>query len=307
VFHDLPLFYLIGDPGLLRGVAKKMSSPPPIKEIAEPAEAADVFDTALPILPIALAGRVKPGRPNTRHATAVMAAIEQAVSHARAGAAAAVVTNPIQKSVLHKAGFKHPGHTEYLAELCAAKRSPVMLLSCPGLKAVPVTIHLPLQEAVAALTTDLIVERALTTAAALERDFGLSPPRLAVAGLNPHAGEDGELGSAERDIILPAVRRIAAEGIDVAGPLPADSMFHAEARRAYDAAICMYHDQALIPIKTIAFEFGINVTLGLPIVRTSPDHGTALDLAGRNEADPASLISAIGYAGLIARRRRRFG
>ena len=211
--------------------------------------------------------------------------------------------HPIQKSVLYDAGFAHPGHTEFLADLCGGKHIPVMMLSCPDLKTVPLTIHMPLDDAVASLTTEMIVERALITATALSRDLGYEPPRLAVAGLNPHAGEGGNLGAAENTIIQPAIDELRARGINVIGPLPADSMFHAAARRTYDAAICMYHDQALIPIKTLDFTGGVNITLGLPIIRTSPDHGTGLDIAQNATANPCSLIAALDVATALATRR----
>jgi 4-hydroxythreonine-4-phosphate dehydrogenase len=310
-FYDLPPFYLLADPDHVRAVAKSLGwaltdadagMPSPI-EISAPAEALDSFEMGLPVFTQPLANKAKPGVLDRANAAAVLGAIETAVSHVRAGAASAVVTNPIQKSILHAAGFEHPGHTEYLAALCGGGFLPVMMLSCPGLKAVPVTIHLPLEEAVASLTTNLIVEQATITAAALDRDLGYSPPRLAIAGLNPHAGEAGDLGSAEAEIIQPAIDQLRALGIDVTGPMAPDSMFHQAARQSYDVAICMYHDQALIPVKTLGFDSGVNITMGLPIVRTSPDHGTALDIAGQGRANSLGLISAVAFAGLIARRR----
>jgi 4-hydroxythreonine-4-phosphate dehydrogenase len=309
--YDLPPFYLIADPRQVRSVAKALAkvnrrpgaAPLSIRQIAAPGEALDGFETGLPVFPQALAEKATPGALNLANARAVLGAIETAVRHVQTGQASAVVTNPIQKSVLHAAGFEHPGHTEYLAALCGGGHLPVMMLSCPGLKTVPVTIHLPLEEAVASLTTELIVRCATVAAAALDRDLGYSPPRLAMAGLNPHAGEAGDLGSAEAKIIQPAIEQLRAQGIAVTGPLAPDSMFHEAARKTYDVAICMYHDQALIPVKTLGFESGINVTLGLPIVRTSPDHGTALDIAGQGRANSLSLTSAVAYAGVIARRR----
>lgn len=309
--YDLPPFYLIADPDQVRAVIKSLADARrkaggaalSFMEIAAPGEALDGFETGLPVFPQSLVKKAKPGTLNQANAPVVLGAIATAVRHVQTGQASAVVTNPIQKSILHAAGFEHPGHTEYLAALCGGGHQPVMMLSCPGLKTVPVTIHLPLEEAVASLTTDLIVERATITAAALARDLGYSPPRLAIAGLNPHAGEAGGLGSAEAEIIQPAIDRLRAQGIAVAGPMAADSMFHEAARQTYDVAICMYHDQALIPVKTLGFDSGINVTLGLPIVRTSPDHGTALDIAGQGRANSLSLTSAVAYAGVIARRR----
>jgi 4-hydroxythreonine-4-phosphate dehydrogenase len=221
----------------------------------------------------------------------------------RAGHASAVVTNPIAKSVLYSAGFRHPGHTEFLAELAASNGKapqPVMMLWSPTLAVVPVTIHLPLREAIAQLSTELIVSSARIVADGLKRSFGLAHPRLALSGLNPHAGEDGSLGTEDKAIVAPAVEILRGEGIDARGPLPADTMFHEAARKTYDCAVCMYHDQALIPIKTLAFDDGVNVTLGLPFIRTSPDHGTAFDIAGSGRANPASLIAALRLASRMA-------
>ncbi len=224
-----------------------------------------------------------------------------------AGDAAAVVTNPIHKKVLYDAGFRHPGHTEFLAELTGLATPSIMMLASAELRVVPVTIHQSLRQAIASLRGEDIVHCARVTADALKIDFGIARPRLAISGLNPHAGEDGAMGREEIEIIVPAIARLRAAGLTVMGPLPADTMFHAQARAAYDAAICMYHDQALIPLKTLAFEQGVDVTLGLPIVRTSPDHGTALDIAGSGRANPASLIAAIHMAAEIARRRAAHG
>jgi len=232
-----------------------------------------------------------------------LASIRQAVDDVRAGRASAVVTNPIAKSVLYRAGFRHPGHTEFLAELAASNGKipqPVMMLWSPVLAVVPVTIHLSLREAVAKLSTELIVTTARIVTAAVKARFGVANPRLAVAGLNPHAGEDGSLGTEDRTIVAPAIDILRRDGIHVAGPLPADTMFHDAARRTYDCAICMYHDQALIPVKTLAFDDAVNVTLGLPFIRTSPDHGTAFDIAGTGRANPASLIAALRLAARMA-------
>jgi len=223
-----------------------------------------------------------------------------------AGETSAVVTSPIHKKCLYDAGFTWPGHTEFLAALAGNAIRPVMMLACSELRVVPVTIHVALEEAVHTLTTDDIVAIAEITAHALRRDFGIAAPRLAVAGLNPHAGEEGSMGSQEATIIAPAISALRARGIDAFGPMPPDTMFHARARAGYDAAICMYHDQALIPIKTIDFDGGVNVTLGLPFVRTSPDHGTALAIAGRGEANPRSLMAAMAMAWDVAARRRLF-
>ena len=232
-----------------------------------------------------------------------MASIRQAVADVIAGRASAVVTNPIAKNVLYRAGFRHPGHTEYLAELAATENhtpQPVMMLWSPALVVVPVTIHVALRDALAQLSSDLIVTTARIVVAALKARFGLANPRLAVSGLNPHAGEDGSLGSEDKTIGAPAVEILRGEGIEIRGPLPADTMFHAAARQTYDCAICMYHDQALIPVKTLAFEDAVNVTLGLPFIRTSPDHGTAFDIAGTGKANPSSLIAALRLAARMA-------
>jgi 4-hydroxythreonine-4-phosphate dehydrogenase len=225
-----------------------------------------------------------------------------------AGAAAAVVTNPIAKNVLYDWGFAEPGHTEFLAKLVAEATGkwwrPVMMLWSPQLAVVPVTIHLPLKEVVARLSTTLIVETGRIVAHDLAARFGIARPRLVIAGLNPHAGEAGALGDEDTSVVAPAVARLVADGIDARGPLPADSLFHAAARASYDAALCMYHDQALIPIKTLAFDHAVNVTLGLPFVRTSPDHGTAFDIAGTGRADASSLVAALRLAARLAEAER---
>ncbi len=300
-------FFAIDDPARLAALAERIGLEVPVVAIAAPAEAEAVFPRALPVLAQELAAEVEPGQPDPANGAAVMAAIERAVALVQSGEAAAVVTNPIQKETLYQAGFRYPGHTEYLAALAGIDTAPVMMLACPGLRVVPITIHLPLAEAAGALTTGAIVHAGRVTAAALVTDFGIAAPRLAVAGLNPHAGEGGALGREEAEIIAPAVAALnaalGAEGVTVAGPAPADSLFHAAARTRYDAALCMYHDQALIPLKTIDFARGVNITLGLPFVRTSPDHGTALDIAGRGRADPQSLLAAFETARDMARAR----
>ncbi len=303
-------FFVIDDPQRLRDLAARLGFDLPVAEIAAPAEAAATFPDALPVLPLDCRVAAEPGRLDSANAAAVLDSIRRAVALAQAGSAAAVVTNPIHKQVLMEAGFRHPGHTEFLAELsrdeaAGAPPAPVMMLACPQLRVVPVTVHLPLARVPDVLTGDLIVATGRTTAAALRRFFAVERPRLAVAGLNPHAGEGGRLGGEDEAVVRPAVARLRADGIDAVGPLPADSLFHAAARRGYDAALCMYHDQALIPIKTIDFEGGVNVTLGLPIVRTSPDHGTALDIAGRGKASPASLLAALRMAAEMAAAARR--
>ena len=274
----------------------------------ETAQAAAIFPDALPVLPLASRATGTPGALDTADAASTIEAIERAVALTFAGETAALVTNPISKDVLYRAGFKHPGHTEFLGELAArqtrATARPVMMLWCPDLAVVPVTIHVPLADVPRLLTRDLIVATARIVAKDLREKFGVAHPRLAVSGLNPHAGENGALGREEVEVIAPAIAALKAEGIDARGPLPADTMFHAKARKTYDAALCMTHDQALIPIKTIAFDTGVNVTLGLPFIRTSPDHGTAFDIAGKGVADPSSLIEALRLAARLAGRAR---
>ncbi|MBD3766086.1 MAG: 4-hydroxythreonine-4-phosphate dehydrogenase PdxA [Rhodobacterales bacterium] len=272
-------------------------------EVVDPAEACALPAAVLPVLPHAFPGPRTPGRPQPAQAAAVMAVIERAVRLVQAGRAAAVCTAPIHKQALAEgAGFAFPGHTEFLAHLAGVGRV-VMMLACDEVRVVPVTIHIPLAEVPAALTPDLLEDTLRITRAGLIRDFGLAAPRIAVAGLNPHAGEGGRMGREEIDLIAPVLDRLRAEGFDLAGPLPADTMFHPAARARYDAAVCMYHDQALIPIKTIDFAGGVNVTLGLPFVRTSPDHGTAFDIAGRGIADPSSTVAALRLAARMAAAR----
>jgi 4-hydroxythreonine-4-phosphate dehydrogenase len=298
----LPPFYLLGDRDLLTHRARLLGLDVEFAEV-EASDAAAAFAYALPIVPTGQVATALPGHPDATSAAAALASIRQAVSDERAGRAAAVVTNPIAKNVLYRAGFRHPGHTEYLAELAASDGrapQPVMMLWSPLLVVVPVTIHLSLREAIARLSTDLIVTTARIVAERLKTQFGIAKPRLAIAGLNPHAGEDGSLGTEDRTIVAPAVDILRSDGLAVAGPLPADTMFHDAARRTYDCAICMYHDQALIPVKTLAFDDAVNVTLGLPFIRTSPDHGTAFDIAGTGRANPASLIAALRLAARMA-------
>ena len=299
----VPVFCLIDDPARLQVLAAKIGIEVPISVVESVAEASARWNTALPVLPIALAAPVIPGRTDNRNAPAVIAAIEMAVAAVKCGEAAAIVTNPIQKQSLYAAGFGFPGHTEYLAALDGSGIAPVMMLACPGLRVVPVTIHIPLRDVARILTSDAIIAAGRTTAAALRRDFGISSPRLAVAALNPHAGEGGTIGDEEARILAPAISALRQEGIDIADPAPADSLFHERARAGYDAVLCMYHDQALIPLKTIDFERGVNITLGLSFVRTSPDHGTALDIAGTGKANPESLIAALKAAAEIAANR----
>lgn len=301
---DLPPFYVIDCPKRLTALAATLGWQVPVEEINSPANAVERFEQALPVLPLHLPETGEPGVLNVANAGAVLASIEQAVAHVKAGQATALVTNPIHKSVLYEAGFPHPGHTEFLAELAGDNARSVMMLACDELRVVPVTVHLSLARAAAALRMEEIIACGRITAAALQRDFGIATPRLAVAGLNPHAGEDGKMGMEEIDIIAPAVQALRQGGIDCIGPLAADTMFHKDARATYDAALCMYHDQALIPLKTLDFHGGVNITLGLPFIRTSPDHGTALPIAGQGKANPNSFINAIKLAAEMAANRQ---
>ena len=298
----LPAFYLLGDRELLSARAEALGLKVRLADVRAE-DAFDAFANALPVVSTGQRATARPGQPDSTSADAALASIRQAVGDVIAGRASAVVTNPIAKSVLYRAGFRHPGHTEFLAELAAKDGrmpQPVMMLWSPALAVVPVTIHVALSEAIARLSSDLIVTTVRIVAAALKTRFGLAKPRLAVSGLNPHAGEDGSLGSEDHTIVAPAVEMLHGEGIEIRGPLPADTMFHDAARRTYDCAICMYHDQALIPVKTLAFEDAVNVTLGLPFIRTSPDHGTAFDIAGTGRASPSSLIAALRLAARMA-------
>jgi 4-hydroxythreonine-4-phosphate dehydrogenase len=295
----LPPFYLLGDPDFLERRARLLGLSIPF-EIVQPGGAVKAFAKALPIVALTEKITAEPAHPDASSAPAAIASIRHAVADVFAGRAHAVVTNPVAKAVLYRTGFAEPGHTEFLAKL-AQERSgrpvhPVMMLWSPELAVVPVTIHLPVREVPGRLTTALIVDTARIVARDLRERFGVAQPRLALAGLNPHAGEEGTLGDEDRSVVAPAVEALRAEGIDARGPLPADTMFHAAARREYDVALAMYHDQALIPIKTLAFDHAVNVTLGLPFVRTSPDHGTAFDIAGTGRASPASLIAALKLA-----------
>ena len=274
-----------------------------------PAAAAAAFPSALPVVNIDVAVSAEPGRPDRSSAPAAIASLRRAVADVLSGAAAAVVTSPVAKNVLYSWGFAEPGQTEFLATLAQETtgkwQRPVMMLWSPELAVVPVTIHLPLREIFAHLSTELVIETGRIVARDLAGRFRIPRPRLAVAGLNPHAGEEGTLGEEDCAIVAPAVARLKADGIDVRGPLPADSLFHQRARASYDAALCMYHDQALIPIKTLAFDHAVNVTLGLPFVRTSPDHGTAFDIAGTGIADATSLVAALRLAARLAMADKR--
>ena len=301
--EGVPPFFAIDSPARLDALASALKLPVALQEISEPGEAAFLFDTALPVLPLELAAEAVPGKLDSANAGAVIESIKRAVQLTQSGAASAVVTNPIHKSALYAAGFAHPGHTEFLAELAGPGYRAVMMLASAELRVVPVTIHISLAEVARTLMPEEIIRCGRVTAQALARDFGVANPRLAFAGLNPHAGEDGAMGAEEIEIITPALEQLRAEGIDARGPLSADTLFHAAARKTYDAAICMFHDQALIPIKTIDFDGGVNTTLGLPFVRTSPDHGTALDIAGQGTASETSLIAALRLAAEMAAKR----
>ncbi|WP_342711013.1 4-hydroxythreonine-4-phosphate dehydrogenase PdxA [Bradyrhizobium sp. B124] len=299
---DLPPFYLLGDRGALAERARTLGLAVEFAEVSAE-EASAAFARALPVVATGKPATAQPGKPDGTSADAALASIRQAVADVASGKAAAVVTNPIAKNVLYRAGFRHPGHTEFLAELAACggpAPQPVMMLWSPSLAVVPVTIHVSVREALAQLSTDLIVSTARIVVADMKARFGLASPRLAIAGLNPHAGEDGTLGMEDIEIVAPAVEILRRDGIAARGPQPADTMFHAAARKTYDCALCMYHDQALIPIKTVAFEDAVNVTLGLPFIRTSPDHGTAFDIAGTGKANPSSLIAALRLAARMA-------
>lgn len=302
---DLPPFVFAGNPDLLLRRAQAIGLELRVEQVAaEDAPAA--FPHALPCLQGSAMVTGEPGRLSRADAPAVIASIRDAVELVHAGRAAAVVTSPIHKKALNEVGFPFPGHTEFLGalvmEFFGVSATPVMMLAGPDLRVVPVTVHIPLADVPRTLTTQLIVRTGEIVGSELQRRFGIRNPRLAVSGLNPHAGEEGMLGTEDAAIVRPAVDALRAAGLDTIGPLPADTMFHPAARAAYDVALCMYHDQALIPIKTLAFDESVNVTLGLPFIRTSPDHGTALALAGTGKAKPDSLIAALRLADQIARR-----
>ncbi len=305
-----PCFVAIGDPGCLEAARRTLGASCAFVRVAGARDARDVFAAALPILATdAPAGHIVPGASNPAHAASTLEAVSRGVDLCLTGAARGLVTAPIAKAPLYAAGFRFPGHTEYIAHLCAGRGAapdgPVMMLTGGDLRVSLVTIHLPISEVSAHLTTQRIVMTAKITARALVRDLALANPRIAIAGLNPHAGEAGALGQEERDVIAPAVRLLADSGLHVTGPHPADTLFHPEARRAYDVVIAMYHDQGLIPVKMLDFWSGVNTTLGLPIIRTSPDHGAAHDIAGRGVARPDSLIAALRLAERMADNRAR--
>lgn len=289
---QLPPFLAIGDPRSLEAVWDG-----PIEIIDDPRQADSAFDVGLPLLQLNAAQADTPGHPSVAGAHCSLDSLELAVGLARSGSASAVVTGPVAKEQLYAIGFQHPGQTEFVAERCGvAVGNVVMMLAGPTLRTVPVTTHVPLADVPRSLTSALIESRGRATLRGLQRNLGIPEPRLAVAALNPHAGEGGQLGTEEKELIEPAIAALAAEGWRVSGPHPADTMFHASARAGYDAALCMYHDQALIPIKALHFEEAVNVTLGLPIVRTAPDHGTAFDIAGQDRADPRPMAAAIRMA-----------
>jgi 4-hydroxythreonine-4-phosphate dehydrogenase len=296
---DLPPFVAIGDPRSVRAVWDGQ-----IATIDDPREADSAFDVGLPLIQVPTPEVDTPGHPSVAGAHASLDALELAVGLARSGSAAAVVTGPVSKEQLYSIGFRHPGQTEFVAERCGiASSNVVMMLAGPTLRAVPVTTHIPLRDVPDALTAGLVESRGRTTLRGLQRNFGIAEPRLAVTGLNPHSGEGGLLGRAEIEVIEPAIAALRAEGWRVSGPHPADTLFHDSARAKFDAALCMYHDQALIPVKALHFTDAVNITLGLPIVRTAPDHGTAFDIAGEDRADPRPMAAALRLAAGCAAHR----
>lgn len=297
-------FFLIYDLGHARALAEEMGVE--LVPITDAKDAIAAFAKGLPVLHIAFDQNPKLGVAQPANAPATITAIDMAVSMCVSGSASAMCTLPITKKVLTDAGdFPYPGHTEYLAHLGGVDQSFMMLLA-PELRVVPVTIHIALDQVKTRLTRDLLTDTIMATHSALKRDFGISAPRLTISGLNPHAGEGGAMGQEELDMIIPCLENLRTQGFDINGPLPADTMFHPKARESYDVAICMYHDQALIPLKTLNFSEGVNTTLGLPFIRTSPDHGTAYDIAGKGIADPTSLIEALKCAQTMARNRAAY-
>ena len=297
--RDLPPFFAVGD---VRSVERVWAGP--VVRIDDPSQAAAAFGTALPILSVNDAGDITPGVPDIDGARCAIQSLELALGLTRSGASGALVTGPVSKVELYRTGFTYPGQTEFVAERCGiAKENAVMMLAGPTLRVVPMTTHIPFAEVIDALSIELIVAKARVTARSLTRHFGIMRPRLAFAGLNPHAGESGAMGREEIDIVQPAIAQLVSEGIDAVGPFAADGMFNPRARAGYDVAMCLYHDQALIPLKALHFDDGVNMTLGLPVIRTSPDHGTAFDIAGRDAAEPGAMIAAIMLAAEAAARR----
>lgn len=300
--NPVPAFVALDDPGRLQELAYRLGLHVPLVTVSTPQEAQAVFDQTLPVIPVPLAKKAVPGYPDPDHAGAVLDSIRIAVQMTMAGKTCAMVTNPISKKVLREQGFGFPGHTEFLASLAGPDTQAVMMLANESLRVIPVTIHIPLRDVASTLTTEHIVTCGHTAAQSLRQYFAIPSPRLAITGLNPHAGEGGIMGTEEQDIIEPAVQLLRQDGIKASGPLPADTLFHAEARQHYDVVLCMYHDQALIPLKALDFHGGVNVTLGLPFIRTSPDHGTAFALAGTGKARETSLVAALRMASAMAGR-----
>ncbi len=300
--QKLSSFFAIGD---IASFAHHWGGP--VIRIDNPDQAAERFDDALPVFHVHDCASIVPGTPDLDGAHCALQALELATGFARSGTVAGLVTGPVSKAQLYAIGFDYPGQTEFVAERCGVeRRNAVMMLAGPDLRVVPMTTHIPLASVASQLDVRLIRRRIRATAKGLCRDFGIKNPRLAIAGFNPHAGESGNLGREEIDIFIPAIASIADEGFNIIGPLPADTMFHAEARQNFDAALCAYHDQALIPLKTLYFHEAVNITLGLPIIRTSPDHGTAFGIAGKGEARPDSMIAAIRMAGEAVANRKAF-
>ena len=293
---SLPHFFAVGD---ARAIERVWNGP--VARITDLREVEGAFGSALPVLTVEDAGEIVPGRPDADGARCALHSLELAVGLARSSAASALVTGPVSKAQLYGIGFSHPGQTEFVAErFGVAKENAVMMLAGPSLRVVPMTTHVPLVQVASLLTIDLVVAKGRATARGLRRNFGVEEPRLAFAGFNPHAGESGTLGREEIEVLEPAIAQLREEGINAVGPFAADTMFHDRARDQYDAALCCYHDQALIPLKALHFDEGVNITLGLPVVRTSPDHGTAFALAGQNRAEPGAMIAAIAMAAKAA-------
>ena len=298
--HALPPFFIVDDPERLRSCARDLNLPVPITTIESPGDVSEVFGRGCPVLPLGERVNAVPGEPNATFAPMILASLERAVELTVSGKAEALVTNPVSKSVLQAASFPYAGHTEYLHARVGRGSAPLMLMCSPSLKVALVTTHLPLCQVASALKTESIVRSGLLLHTGLKELFGIRNPRLAVAALNPHGGDDGLLGDEEACIIAPAVEQLRAQKINAQGPYPADTLFYAQARSTYDAVLCMYHDQALIPFKTLGFPGGANVTLGLQITRASPDHGPAFHIAGQGVADPRGLIEAVRLAGTLA-------
>lgn len=297
---DAPCFFLIGDEDHFHAQCKILNLTVPTIKITHPSEAAQFFHNKLPIYHLALAKMVAPGQPDPINADFVISCISQAVSWCQDMICSAMITNPIHKKTLYAKNFRFPGHTEFLAHLTKADHAGIMLLACQDLKVVPLTGHVPLKDVTSHLSIDRVVFYGRVIHQALRQDFGLENPRIVLAGLNPHAGEEGTIGKEEEEIFKPSIKILQNEDIAISGPFPADTLFHAEIRRHYDVALCAYHDQALIPLKTIDFYGGVNITLGLPIIRTSPDHGTAFDIAGKGVARADSLKAALEWAHRIS-------